>query len=67
MDLKGELGYHIKESKGSLCIQCHEWEGNEGFNSVHTRHVTEERIACINCHTFDRPERGLRTEVEEED
>ena len=64
MDLQSELGYHIKDSKNSLCIQCHEWEGNEGFNSVHNRHVTEERIACINCHTFDRPERGLRAEVE---
>ena len=59
MDLQGELGYQIKDSKDSLCLQCHEWERNKGFKSVHRRHVTKEMIACINCHTFDRPERGL--------
>ena len=67
MDLQGELGYHLKDSRQSLCRQCHDREESKGFKSVHAQHVTEERIACINCHTFDRPERnlGLRTEENE--
>jgi hypothetical protein len=43
-----------------VCTQCHGRESNPGFNSVHSKHVREERYDCSRCHNFTRPERGLR-------
>jgi hypothetical protein len=67
MDLQGELGYQLKADPSVVCSQCHEREGNPSFSMVHDRHVRGERIDCSSCHTFTRPERGLRTGVVRDD
>lgn len=61
MDLKGKLGYALKGATSTVCIQCHGYESNPGFTSVHQKHVSERRYDCSFCHNFTRPERGLRT------
>jgi cytochrome c553 len=60
MNLKGDLGYALKGTEAAVCSQCHEREGNPGFTSVHSRHVAGYRYDCSRCHSFTRPERGLR-------
>jgi hypothetical protein len=60
MNLKGELGYGMKASEALVCSQCHEREGNPGFKSVHEKHVKDKKYDCSRCHSFTRPERGLR-------
>jgi hypothetical protein len=59
MDLKGELGYELKEAEAALCSDCHGAKANPGFTSVHRKHVADKRYGCQNCHTFSRPERNL--------
>jgi len=61
MDLQGELGYQLKASQSVTCTQCHGREDTPSFDSVHSIHVTSRRYDCSWCHTFSRPERGLRT------
>ena len=61
IDLQGELGYDLKADEASVCSQCHSQKSNRGFSSVHSRHVDSKQLACSSCHTFDRPERGLRS------
>ena len=61
MDLQGDLGYQLKGDEATVCSQCHSQKSNRGFSSVHSRHVDSKQLACSSCHTFDRPERGLRT------
>jgi len=60
MNLKGDLGYGLKGPESAVCSQCHEREDSEGFLSIHNKHVKDKRFDCLNCHTFSRPERGLR-------
>jgi hypothetical protein len=60
MNLKAELGYGLKASESSVCTQCHEREGNPGFQSVHSKHVKDKKYDCSRCHAFTRPERSLR-------
>jgi hypothetical protein len=60
MDLMGELGYHLKAPETQLCVQCHEREDREDFREMHEEHVEEKKFDCSHCHTFSRPERGLR-------
>jgi len=68
MDLKGQLGYGLKSPESTTCSQgeakgCHGSESWQGNVAGHRKHVTEEKLDCINCHTFSRPERGLRGAV----
>jgi hypothetical protein len=60
MDLRGELGYGLKASQAVVCSQCHRQRRSEGFRETHEEHVGEKRLDCSWCHTFSRPERGLR-------
>ena len=60
INLKDELGYRLKSSESVVCRQCHGREESEGFYDIHEEHVEDMRYDCINCHTFSRPERGLR-------
>jgi hypothetical protein len=60
MDLKAELGYHLKAPASQVCTQCHGREDDESFYEIHDEHVRGERYDCSHCHTFSRPERNLR-------
>ena len=53
------LGYTPKRdyNGGSLCAGCHEdksseWSGAEYFSKVHSKHVTDKKLDCSQCHTF---------------
>jgi cytochrome c553 len=61
MNLKGELGYQIKGSQATTCTQCHGIKENKPFQTIHDLHVKDKGYDCSWCHTFSRPERGLRT------
>lgn len=61
MDLKGKLGYGLKGPAATVCIQCHENKGSISFEKVHTKHVDDKGYDCSFCHSFSRPERGLKT------
>jgi len=60
MDLKGKLGYAMKGTQSSTCRQCHGAEDMPSFTSLHNKHVKDKKYDCAWCHTFSRPERGLR-------
>jgi len=62
MDLKGQLGYSLKGSAAEVCNQCHDYENpaSSSFTKMHKKHVTDKRYDCSKCHSFTRPERGLR-------
>ena len=63
MDLTGDLGYQLKDSRSTVCRQCHGPEdGEDGpeYVWIHDQHVRSEGYDCSWCHTFSRPERGLR-------
>lgn len=60
MDLQGELGYGLKGAKSSVCTQCHGSKENKPFQTIHDKHVKDKRYDCSWCHSFSRPERGLR-------
>jgi hypothetical protein len=61
MDLQGELGYQLKADRSVVCAQCHGRKEDKNFDVIHDKHVRDKQFDCINCHTFTRPERGLRT------
>ena len=63
MNLTGQLGYGLKTPQSTLCVTCHERESWPGYSSGHREHVNGEGLDCINCHTFSRPERGLKGAV----
>jgi hypothetical protein len=67
MDLRGELGYQLKSTKATVCAQCHGSKENKGFFELHNKHVTDKKLECSSCHTFSRPERGLRESGGEDD
>ncbi|MGD8338631.1 MAG: hypothetical protein PVJ29_16205 [Desulfobacterales bacterium] len=53
------LGYTPKTTRNNrpLCTSCHgdesdEWRGNEYFKKVHSKHVTDKKFDCSQCHTF---------------
>jgi len=59
MNLKS-LGYVLKGTEAVVCTQCHDQKSNPGYLSVHSKHVSSEKIDCSMCHTFTRAaERGL--------
>jgi hypothetical protein len=60
IDLKGELGYGLKDAEAAVCSQCHGAKANPGFTKVHAKHVTDKLLGCQNCHGFSRPERNLK-------
>jgi len=60
MDLKGKLGYQLKAAQSTVCFQCHGPKDNKPFQTIHDKHVTDKGYDCSWCHTFSRPERGLR-------
>jgi len=61
MDLQGELGYALKGPQSQVCYQCHGSKENKSFTELHNKHVKDKRYDCSWCHSFSRPERGLRT------
>ncbi len=61
MDLQGELGYALKGPQSQVCYQCHGWKEDKSFTELHNKHVKDKRYDCSWCHSFSRPERGLRT------
>ncbi|QOX78520.1 chitobiase/beta-hexosaminidase C-terminal domain-containing protein [Trichlorobacter lovleyi] len=59
MNLKS-MGYALKAAQSVVCTQCHGNESLPSFTSLHSKHVTSEKIDCSMCHTFSRAaERGL--------
>ncbi|WP_281185515.1 cytochrome c3 family protein, partial [Trichlorobacter lovleyi] len=59
MNLKS-MGYTMKAAQSVVCVQCHGNESLPSFTSLHSKHVTSEKIDCSMCHTFSRAtERGL--------
>ena len=60
MDLQGELGYALKGPKSQVCFQCHGSKEDKSFTEIHNKHVKDKRYDCSWCHSFSRPERGLR-------
>ena len=63
MNLVGDLGYQLKDSRSVVCRQCHGNEdGEDGpeYLWIHDQHVRGEGYDCSWCHTFSRPERGLQ-------
>ncbi len=63
MDLAGNLGYQLKDSRSIVCRQCHgpkDGEDKPEYLWVHDEHVREEGYDCSWCHTFIRPERNLQ-------
>jgi DnaJ-class molecular chaperone len=61
MNLRG-LGYTLKGPRSTVCTQCHGPEDDElNWQAMHDKHVKDKRYDCSFCHTFTRPERGLRT------
>jgi hypothetical protein len=53
MNLKN-MGYVLKGSASSVCTQCHEYESNPGFTTLHKKHVTDKKFDCSKCHNFTR-------------
>ena len=63
MNLRANLGYGLKGPSSQVCSQCHSAFPSKGFKETHAKHVTDKRIDCSMCHTFSRPERGLRAGI----
>lgn len=59
MDLKGSLGYSLKNSQSVVCSQCHNVRSWKGYIDGHDTHVTRKKYDCSWCHNFSRPERNL--------
>jgi hypothetical protein len=60
MNLQGELGYQLKAAQSITCTQCHSQKEKKSFTTIHDLHVRDKGYDCSWCHTFSRPERGLR-------
>jgi hypothetical protein len=59
MNLKS-MGYAMKGTQNTTCTQCHETEKMPSYTSLHDKHVKDKKYDCSWCHTFTRPERGLK-------
>jgi hypothetical protein len=59
MNLKN-VGYAMKGTQNSTCTQCHGSENIPSYTSLHNKHVTDKKYDCSWCHSFSRPERGLK-------
>ncbi len=59
MDLQA-IGYTLKGAESTVCTQCHSTKPLKPFYDLHNKHVTDKRYDCVWCHTFTRPERGLK-------
>ncbi|MEA2116738.1 MAG: MopE-related protein [Thermodesulfobacteriota bacterium] len=60
MDLQNELGYGLKAAENMVCNQCHGPKEQKPFVTIHDKHVKDKKYDCSWCHSFSRPERGLR-------
>lgn len=60
INLKGELGYGLKGATATVCTQCHGLKEVKPFTTIHDKHVKDKGYDCSWCHSFSRPERGLR-------
>lgn len=56
IDLKLGLGYELKGSYTTTCMQCHKYQSPRPFKATHDKH---KKYDCSWCHSFSRPERGL--------
>jgi hypothetical protein len=45
-------GTPLKESRSTLCDNCHEAKSMSDASKIHSKHVKGEGIDCGNCHTF---------------
>jgi hypothetical protein len=59
MNLKG-MGYTMKGTQATTCTQCHGQENLPSYTSLHNNHVSSKGYDCSWCHSFSRPEKGLR-------
>ncbi len=59
MNLKG-MGYAMKGAQETTCTQCHERESMPSYGKLHDKHVKDKGYDCSWCHSFSRPERGLK-------
>ena len=63
MSLK-TMGYGLKGQASVVCVQCHEpKEERFTYVKMHDKHVKDKKFDCSLCHSFTRPERGLRTQI----
>ncbi len=60
MDLQNELGYGLKAAENTVCNQCHRPKEQKPFVTIHDKHVKDKKYDCSWCHSFSRPERGLK-------
>ncbi len=60
INLAGELGYGLKDNQSTVCLQCHDLKEQKPFETIHEKHVKDKKYDCSWCHSFSRPERGLR-------
>ncbi|GAF94860.1 unnamed protein product, partial [marine sediment metagenome] len=60
MDLQADLGYELKGSRSVVCSKCHGFKSSKGFKKTHEKHVKDKGYDCSLCHSFSRPERGLK-------
>jgi len=59
MNLK-DMGYAMKGTQNTTCTQCHSNKDISSYTSLHKKHVTDKKYDCSWCHSFSRPERGLK-------
>jgi len=59
MNLKG-MGYAMRGTQETTCTQCHEREEMPSYTKLHDKHVKDKKYDCSWCHSFSRPERGLK-------
>lgn len=60
MNLK-TMGYALKGPTSVVCTQCHRAKTPGGYVKMHSHVVGSKSYDCSFCHTFSRPERGLKT------
>ncbi len=56
------LGYTLKGPADQVCTQCHGYKDPNklSYKDMHSKHVESKRYDCTWCHTFSRPECGLK-------
>ncbi|MFH0726723.1 MAG: choice-of-anchor D domain-containing protein [Pseudomonadota bacterium] len=53
-------GYAMKGTQNTTCVQCHGNKSIPTYTSLHSKHVASKQYDCSWCHSFSRPERGLK-------